>query len=137
MNKARKKKLHQIYASIPKIECVGKCTDYCGALGFEKGEMEEMTKAAAGEKPCVDKKLTCNYLVQGRCSIYKDRPLICRIWGLTSKLGCPHGCKRERSFTVTEVLTLVAKVKKIAGDGRTYKNADIGQWEKDLLKQRS
>jgi len=136
MNKARKKKLHQIYASIPKIECQGKCTAYCGALGFEKGEMEEMTKAANGVAPCVDKNLTCNYLVLGRCAIYNDRPTICRIWGLTSKLGCPHGCKRERALSVREVLDITAKVKKIAGDGRIYKNVDEEKWEMDLVKVR-
>lgn len=76
MNKARKRKLHSVYAEIPKINCKGKCTDYCGAIGMEKGEWEELKKRC-GVEPSVREDLSCSLLQNGKCSAYEDRPLIC------------------------------------------------------------
>lgn len=28
----------------------------------------------------------------GRCTQYADRPMICRLWGATPDMPCPHGC---------------------------------------------
>ena len=131
MNKHRKRKLHEVYATVPTIDCQGKCTDYCGAIGMEKGELEEMKKAS-GSEPNVTKDLTCNYLENGRCSIYADRPLICRIWGVIEDFSCPHGCRMTRKLAPTEIINLFAKVKKIAGDGTTYKNCEVEEWQRDL-----
>lgn len=135
MNKARKKKLHQIYAQIPKVNCKGKCTDYCGAIGMEKGEYEEMKKAA-GKEPGVLPDLTCNLLKDGRCSIYEDRPLICRLWGTFPASTCPHGCQPERWLTPNDFIKLMGKVKELAGDGRVYKNCQDSDWQEDLDKKR-
>lgn len=136
MNKKRKRKLHEIYATIPTIECVGKCTEFCGALGMEKGEYEEMRKAG-GKEPAVNNALTCNYLQKGRCSIYDDRPTICRVWGVVDGLPCPHGCKTTRKLAPLEFANLMEKVRKIAGDGKSYKNCPPEVWQKDLSKSRT
>jgi hypothetical protein len=37
--------------------------------------------------------LTCNQLVEGRCAIYDDRPLVCRLWGAIPTMRCPFGCE--------------------------------------------
>ena len=34
----------------------------------------------------------------GGCTIYAQRPFICRFWGVTSWLRCPHGCVPEGGF---------------------------------------
>ena len=34
----------------------------------------------------------CALLVLGRCSVYDQRPLICRAFGAAEGLRCPHGC---------------------------------------------
>lgn len=127
MNKKRKRKLHEIYATVPAIECQGKCTTYCGAIGMEKGELEEIKKAS-GKEPQVDRHLTCNYLVHGKCSVYDNRPLICRIWGVVDGLPCSHGCRIERKLAPHEIMNLFKKVKQIAGDGTTYKNCPPEVW---------
>lgn len=131
MNKKRKQKLHEIYNRVPKIECQGKCTDFCGALGMEAGERDEMVKAS-GEIPHVDRNLNCNYLKEGKCSVYKNRPLICRVWGVVENLRCPFGCKFERRLTLREMLQLYADVKKVAGNGRAVRNCNPENWAKDI-----
>lgn len=35
----------------------------------------------------------CPALVADRCSVYEDRPLICRLWGAVESMPCPHGCE--------------------------------------------
>jgi hypothetical protein len=42
--------------------------------------------------------LICSKKIDGRCSIYEDRPLICRLYGSVDKFACPHGCKPTGGF---------------------------------------
>ena len=35
--------------------------------------------------------LNCVYLGKQGCEVYAERPLICRVFGTTPKLACPHG----------------------------------------------
>lgn len=35
--------------------------------------------------------LNCPYLGKNGCEVYAERPLICRLFGTTPKLACPHG----------------------------------------------
>jgi hypothetical protein len=35
--------------------------------------------------------LNCVYLGKQGCEVYTERPLICRLFGTTPKLACPHG----------------------------------------------
>jgi hypothetical protein len=37
--------------------------------------------------------LTCSALDGvGRCSVYEERPLLCRLWGAVEKMTCQFGC---------------------------------------------
>ena len=47
----------------------------------------------------------CPYLDLGtkRCTVHSVRPMICRLWGVSENMKCPHGCKPEpRYLTVKE-----------------------------------
>lgn len=35
----------------------------------------------------------CPALEDGRCTVYDSRPTICRLWGTSDALPCPHGCR--------------------------------------------
>ena len=39
--------------------------------------------------------LNCPYLGKNGCEVYAERPLICRLFGTTPKLACPHGKRPE------------------------------------------
>jgi Fe-S-cluster containining protein len=32
----------------------------------------------------------CAFLVEGKCSIYNSRPLVCKLYGIEPKLPCPY-----------------------------------------------
>lgn len=54
-----------------------------------------------------------------RCKIYAVRPLICRIWGLTEMLKCPHGCVPDGGFLSEEdAYVLLNQARRISGDLR-------------------
>ena len=39
--------------------------------------------------------LSCPHLGENGCEVYDERPLICRLFGTTPSLPCPHGRKPE------------------------------------------
>lgn len=48
----------------------------------------------------------CNHLVNGKCSIYKQRPFVCRIYGSSETLSC-EDCKAERYLSKEETEKLM------------------------------
>jgi len=136
MNDEQKKQLEQIYAKIPKIKCKGLCTIFCGAIGMEVGEAEALTKAA-GFEPTMSDDYVCGYLKEGCCSVYEQRPTICRLFGVAEKLTCPHGCEYEKIISIETVFMILQLVRNVAGDGEhVVYNCSIEQFEEDKLKKR-
>ena len=56
------------------------------------------------------------YLQEGRCTIYDDRPLVCRLWGAAENLICPFGCKPDRYLTEAEAVDLMSRMNELGGD---------------------
>jgi hypothetical protein len=87
----------RIYSEVPEVNCKGLCHRACGPI-----EMSVFEKKAIVEKhgnlPSVDHNLTCSKLIEKRCSIYEDRPLICRLYGATRGLPCSHGCAPKAGY---------------------------------------
>ncbi len=46
-------------------------------------------------KPPEPQGAVCPYLdiETKRCTVHENRPLICRLYGVSEGLPCPHGCK--------------------------------------------
>lgn len=90
----------RLYKRIPTFTCEPGCTDCCGPVPFSKWEWERIKDKRKGDI----KTLTCPYAVGGRCEIYEQRPLICRLFGAVDveTLRCPHGCGPERKLTKAE-----------------------------------
>ena len=61
----------------------------------------------------------CAYLQEGRCTIYNDRPLVCRLWGAAENLICPFGCKPDRYLTEAEAVDLMQRMGDLGGDMRS------------------
>jgi uncharacterized protein len=94
--KNRLAQLEEFYGLIPKVQCLGKCQLACGPVGLFPIEAENI-KAKGHALPVASEDLVCSKLsVTGTCSIYGDRPLVCRMYGAVSALQCPYGCKSER-----------------------------------------
>lgn len=98
--------LKKIYKRVPDCHCKGLCVQACGPVPFSATERAKVESLAPHgwidwENPVgtyipvsdENSDLICPFLQQGKCSIYDDRPLVCRMYGAAEKLQCEHGCK--------------------------------------------
>lgn len=115
--------LTEVYESLPQIDCKGACWDSCGSIGMSVPEQRRIRErhgrtlplmaafAAQGDGMCPA--LT----MFGQCSVYADRPLICRLWGLVPSMRCNFGCVPDGGLlTERDGHLLLARVSEIAGD---------------------
>ncbi len=107
--------LDDIYAKLPTIECKGKCQECCGPIIMSGLESQRIQGATGLPLAIIDTEtLRCPYLTdEGKCSVYDNRPMICRLWGLTPKMQCPHGCRPSRPFSEMEAFALVDEVSRL------------------------
>lgn len=114
-----------LYARIPKINCRQKCQIYCGAIvqlgayaEAERPEVERALHSAAVVRAAGASTLACDALdLDGRCAIYAARPAICRFWGVTEGMECPHGCEPARILSQAEMAEILSSLEAIAGPG--------------------
>ena len=82
------------------IGCNGMCWRSCGPITATPVEMALIHDAhPLVVELGIDEEGGCLYLDHKRCSVYAERPLVCRMWGATRKMPCPFGCKPERWVT--------------------------------------
>lgn len=100
------RKLQSLYRNIPSGFCKGLCHDSCGPVGMSLFEMARMRQVAPAKFDPVDH-LSCPFLDHEtkKCRGYEVRPAICRLWGATKSLACPHGCTE----TIKPLTDLMAK----------------------------
>lgn len=120
-------KLKEIYDEIPRIVCKGYCDAACGpvpATTAEREEIQRVTGKRVKTDPNFFKKEdarglkvlktteegTCLYLKKARCVVYEARPIICRLYGVSDGLRCPHGCQPDRWLSKEEAATLIDRV---------------------------
>ena len=88
--------LEAIWARIPDAGCEGLCADSCGPIGMSEAERARIRRRHgllirdAETKPGT---LECPALADGRCSVYEDRPILCRSWASVEAMPRPHGCE--------------------------------------------
>lgn len=106
-------KLAAIYARIPDVECRGLCQEACGPIAMSQSEAQAIRDRVGarvrlvGDGPQVyltnARTLTCPLLnPDGKCSVYANRPAICRIFGAVQAMACPHGCRPKKWMTREE-----------------------------------
>lgn len=117
-------KLDAIYAKLPSVVCKGLCHDSCGLIPLAKAERDAIAEHTGRRVKTIpnvlvdlhsshllmrpaDESMQCRYLKKGRCSIYKVRPMICRLYGVAEGMPCPHGCSPLRLVTRQEAHDLI------------------------------
>lgn len=105
--------LENIYAAVPSIVCKGLCQESCGPIFQSTAETKVMEQANGGKIPPIRNNLTCGLLKGGRCSIYSNRPLICRLWGVAREMPCPFGCVPERYLDKPEAHMLLQRAEQL------------------------
>lgn len=111
--------LRKLWNSFPKLECQGKCYQSCGPIFMSDLEGEILERKLGHPLPPMgteDNPLTCPLLKNYRCSVYEDRPTICRLWGMVnhSLMSCPFGCRPSRRLTDQEARFIIQKVQEIS-----------------------
>lgn len=92
--------LERIYRAVPQVECEGLCHESCGPIEMSAEERRRIdargvripTMRELNDSIIERGTMDCPALDEGRCSVYADRPLICRLWGAVESMPCPHGC---------------------------------------------
>ncbi len=113
----------RIYAALPTIGCKGLCAHSCGPVAvaaIERRVIEERSGLPLdinGEGAAEG--MLCNHLARGRCTVYSDRPLLCRLWGVAEGMECPHGCKVSRVLDRYESAELLEQLA-VLGGGFTF-----------------
>ena len=93
---------------IPAVQCRPRCHDCCRSPAITAQEQARLAPRVAlvqgrfvplasrrGFRMVSRDGERCPLLGPGGCTIYADRPLVCRLFGATSgvmDLACPHGC---------------------------------------------
>lgn len=99
---------------LPTMRCKGRCQDQCSIVPMTAAEVTRLQDACGRTFdvwPCKDRftitppgSMTCPALgTDGRCTGYEGRPILCRMWGMTKCMRCPHGCEPSRWLTDQEV----------------------------------
>lgn len=116
------KKVAAIYSQLPPLECRGLCQECCGPIAVADVELK-MIVERIGHHPAPMGRLgrqnsmacmTCPLLKDGQCSIYDIRPFICRLWGVTKSMPCPHGCRPKKWITDEKAHELMSELENIS-----------------------
>lgn len=119
--------IQRLYEQVPHIDCQGKCHRSCGPITLSDVEREHLASLGAvipiiplreyREMLLGDREpVWCSALGPFKnCTVYEDRPLICRLWGVTEGLPCPWGCTPERVLSNEEARHLIDESQRIGG----------------------
>jgi hypothetical protein len=118
--------LDRAYVSIPPVPCRPGCSDCCGPIMMTRLEWDRIAQRI-GHAPEGDTHAMlavahatgdCSLLVDGRCSVYDIRPMVCRLYATgPAGLVCPHECKSERRLSNADGHVLMAKAHRIGARG--------------------
>lgn len=121
-------RIDSILSEIPSFKCKEGCADCCGPVEMSRLEYHRCVKASGRtaeelrqqmernikrniyQCPLIDQKTH-------RCTVYQVRPAICRIFGTTKNLPCPHGYAPDAAQMLSdekarEILALVGELGK-------------------------
>jgi hypothetical protein len=80
---------------IPSFACIAGCHDCCGPVTASSEEMSRLPVKSIAQHDAALAELNCVHLGENGCEIYAERPLICRLFGTSPRLACPHGKRPE------------------------------------------
>lgn len=118
--------LDALYDELPTLDCRGLCWHSCGPVDMSHTERDRIadlgvtipgfTQEAAERWRATGSMDVCPALGPFRtCGVYSARPMICRLWGLTETMPCPHGCRPSRVLTEDEGYDFLTRSMQIGG----------------------
>lgn len=129
--------LEELYASLPTMQCKGKCQTCCGPIDMSLAEQVRIEERGVQIPPMTPDRVSAweaNHkfhpvtgdplwcpaldLETGGCKVYDVRPIVCRLWGTSESMPCGHGCETTKMLTNAEALDFIVKSMKIGGGSR-------------------
>ena len=86
-----RKKIRFFRRHIPEFACIPGCHDCCGPIMATPIEIAALPQLSDQARDSALKRWDCPHLTVNGCGAYDERPLICRLFGTTPRLACPHG----------------------------------------------
>ncbi|MBD1575650.1 YkgJ family cysteine cluster protein [Vibrio sp. S11_S32] len=80
---------------IPSFECKPGCHDCCGPVTTSSEEMSRLPVKTDAEHDAALDDYNCVHLGPNGCTVYEERPLICRLFGTTPRMACPNNCRPD------------------------------------------
>lgn len=80
--------------TIPKHSKCKNCGECCGPVPINEIEGKAIREFLNKNKPKYNKEynfLLCKFRIDGKCSIYPVRPVLCRLMGVTRGMSCING----------------------------------------------
>ena len=84
---------------IPSFDCVPGCHDCCGPVTTSSEEMSRLPVKSEAEHDAALNAFNCVHLGPSGCTVYGERPLICRLFGTTPRMPCPNGRRPEQMIS--------------------------------------
>lgn len=77
---------------LPQLNCKPNCGGCCGIVACKQSEYEAVEQYAKDHN-IIPKAQggTCPFYQDGECKVYPVRPFICKLFGHSERLTCPHG----------------------------------------------
>lgn len=77
---------------LPPMRCDAGCGKCCGIAPASPDEYRAVVRYAKEHNITPKKQgLTCPFYQGGTCAVYPVRPVMCRVFGHSEDLSCPHG----------------------------------------------
>jgi Fe-S-cluster containining protein len=123
MLRRRRLSLDDVYRQIPPVDCRGQCLESCGPISMSRQEQGKLLAQGINIPPMAEaiaalekgEDYYCPALIEGRCSVYDDRPTICRLWGATESMPCAYGCTPDDALTQEESYRLLRLAAEVGG----------------------
>lgn len=106
--------LQELYKHIPIFACEEGCHDCCERPMFGPDEWDAIEEKRAATGP------ECPYVSEGKCAIYDQRPLVCRLFGAVDLLPCPRGRGPTAPLSEAETTALAREYVDLVGDRKMW-----------------
>ena len=123
------KALDELYSELPAFECQGHCADICRTtLMMSERERARMERQYGSVKARMSG--WCSMYDDGRCKAHAERPMLCRLWGVTTDMACPYGCRPSRYLTPEEGVDFLKRSEEIGGKSKPVAELEDRFWYK-------
>jgi len=85
------RRIDELRKRIPRFTCIVGCHDCCGPVTASSEEVARLPVKSDVEHVAALADWNCPHLGAHGCTVYSERPLICRLFGTTPRLLCPNG----------------------------------------------